>query len=231
MRALATLARTRHVLVVPGGGRFADLVRREMPRLGLSEARAHAMALLAMDQYALVLAGATPRARPVATLGAARRAAAAGRLPILLASRIAAEERGGLGGHAGRRAGGARRAVLERTFRTTSDAIAGWVASRLRARALVLLKSVPGLDLAIAGRRDAGRAARRGLVDARFAHHLPRGARVRLVDGRADDLGADLSRWLRSAAPPSAMPPGSRAPAPGRAAPGVRRRTARRGPR
>jgi aspartokinase-like uncharacterized kinase len=43
------------VLVVPGGGRFADLVRDVHERKGLSQDAAHWMAILAMDQYAYYL--------------------------------------------------------------------------------------------------------------------------------------------------------------------------------
>ncbi len=44
------------VLVVPGGGQFADVVRAAYERQGLSEDAAHWMAVLAMDQYAYYLA-------------------------------------------------------------------------------------------------------------------------------------------------------------------------------
>jgi aspartokinase-like uncharacterized kinase len=230
MRALAAVARTRRVLVVPGGGVFADLVRREMRRFGLREVRAHTMALLAMDQYGLVLAGQAPGARPVTTLAAARRAAGEGCLPILLAARFVGE----LGGAAGARSAGRARgrgARMERSFRMTSDGIAAWVAARVGARRLVLLKSVRGLDLAIGGRAAAARAARRGLVDPLFARHLPRGAAVRIIDGRAADLRDDLSRWTKVEAPRSGSRRGRRAPGHRRAAPAARRRTARRAPR
>ncbi len=47
------------VLVVPGGGRFADLVRDVYAERGLSQDAAHWMAVLAMDQYAYYLADKT----------------------------------------------------------------------------------------------------------------------------------------------------------------------------
>jgi aspartokinase-like uncharacterized kinase len=47
------------VLVVPGGGRFADEVRDVYEHQGLSEDAAHWMAVLAMDQYAYYLADKT----------------------------------------------------------------------------------------------------------------------------------------------------------------------------
>ena len=47
------------VLVVPGGGRFADLVRKTYDEKSLSEDAAHWMAVLAMDEYAYYLSDKT----------------------------------------------------------------------------------------------------------------------------------------------------------------------------
>jgi aspartokinase-like uncharacterized kinase len=52
-RVLSTGA---NVLIVPGGGCFADLVRDVHEKKGLSQDAAHWMAVLAMDQYAYYLA-------------------------------------------------------------------------------------------------------------------------------------------------------------------------------
>ncbi len=43
------------VLVVPGGGEFANAVRRIQHKTGIEDATAHKMAILAMDQYGLLL--------------------------------------------------------------------------------------------------------------------------------------------------------------------------------
>ena len=47
------------MLVVPGGGRFADLVRKTYSEKGLSEDAAHWMAVLAMEEYAYYLSDKT----------------------------------------------------------------------------------------------------------------------------------------------------------------------------
>jgi 5-(aminomethyl)-3-furanmethanol phosphate kinase len=47
------------VLVVPGGGRFADLVRKTYSEKSLSEDAAHWMAVLAMEEYAYYLSDKT----------------------------------------------------------------------------------------------------------------------------------------------------------------------------
>jgi aspartokinase-like uncharacterized kinase len=220
LRALARLARHRPILVVPGGGYFADGVRREMRRLRLSEAAAHAMALLAMDQYGLALADREPAARAVTTLGAARRVARAGRLPILLVARLAGRSSG-----------------LEKSFRLTSDSIAAWLASRCGAPRLVLIKSLPGLDLGLPDAAAARRAARAGLVDPLFPRFMDEGIDVRLIGGRGartwalrdgvpDGRARDASRPRR---PPAQR--GSRRRGAGRSVPPVLRRTGRRAPR
>lgn len=48
------------LVIVPGGGAFADCVRHEQQRLQLSETTAHAMAIQAMKQMALVFKDLQP---------------------------------------------------------------------------------------------------------------------------------------------------------------------------
>lgn len=164
---VAALARRRRLLIVPGGGVFADAVRDEKRRHGLDETAAHRMALRAMDQFGLLLAALCPGSEAVADLRAARRLAAAGRVPILLPARL-------LEGDGG----------LERSFRLTSDSIAACLAGRIGAARLVLLKSVDGPGHPIAGRGEAGTLVRRGLVDPLFADFLPPAAETWIVNGQ-----------------------------------------------
>ena len=49
------------IVVVPGGGPFADAVRDAQPRMGFDDAAAHRMALLAMEQYGCALASLNAR--------------------------------------------------------------------------------------------------------------------------------------------------------------------------
>src|SRR5882757_2855389 len=59
---LAALGTLRgEIVVVPGGGFFADAVRAAQPRFGFSDRAAHHMAILAMEQYALLLVDRLPR--------------------------------------------------------------------------------------------------------------------------------------------------------------------------
>jgi 5-(aminomethyl)-3-furanmethanol phosphate kinase len=57
---VVALASERRVLVVPGGGPFADAVRAIDAELGLSDAVAHRLALHAMDQLGVLLAALLP---------------------------------------------------------------------------------------------------------------------------------------------------------------------------
>ena len=67
-RQLAGLGRQHRLLVVPGGGSFADTVRDYDKCYGLSNATAHWMAILAMDQYGYLLADLTPHSQPTRNL-------------------------------------------------------------------------------------------------------------------------------------------------------------------
>ncbi len=182
LRAIAALARRQPILVLPGGGIYADLVRSEMRRWTIPEAGAHRMALLAMDQYGLLLAHLCPGSRPVRNLSAAKRVAASGRTPILLTSALVERSRG-----------------LEPSFRLTSDSIAAWLARRSGARRLILLKSVPELPGVPLDRRLAERLAGRGIVDPLFPRSLPPGVEVRVIDGRQPHaLRAEAQRGAAS---------------------------------
>ncbi len=126
-RSLATAANRRRLVVVPGGGPFADAVRRFDATHGLSPVAAHWMAILAQDQYAHALAERVPGATLAwdpDTIGAAH---AAGRLPVLAPSRwmLAAD-------------------VLPHGWDATSDSVAAFVAGALDADVLVLVKPVGG---------------------------------------------------------------------------------------
>ena len=58
-REVLSLLQAYDVLVTPGGGPFAGTVRRMQNEQGLSNANAHKMAILAMDQYGLFLSDAS----------------------------------------------------------------------------------------------------------------------------------------------------------------------------
>lgn len=126
-RAVAEVARTRPLVVFPGGGPFAEQVRAYDREHGLSATAAHWMAILAMDQYAYALADLIPGASTVEDRGGIERAITDGAVPILRPSRWlrAADE-------------------LPHSWDVTSDSLAGYTATLLGAAELVLVKPVSG---------------------------------------------------------------------------------------
>jgi 5-(aminomethyl)-3-furanmethanol phosphate kinase len=134
---ISRLGRRYSLLVVPGGGDFADQVRTAYRQYNLSETAAHYMAVLAMDQYGYLLNQLIAGSSLHLSLGLACRAAKSGKAAILLPSALI------------------RRAdPLPHSWEVTSDTIAAWVAHRARCRRLVLLKNVDGL-MRENSRRDA----------------------------------------------------------------------------
>jgi aspartokinase-like uncharacterized kinase len=107
----------RPLLVVPGGGPFARLVRS----MNLPDEPAHWMAILAMDQFGWFLAaGGLPVTHEISVPRG---------MEILLPSRVLSE-----------------RDPLPHTWDVTSDTIAAWVASVLGID-LLIIKSVDGITM------------------------------------------------------------------------------------
>jgi len=124
---LARLPRATRIVLVPGGGIFADTVRELDRCLALGDDAAHWMAVLAMNQYAHVLGARIAHAAVVEDPAVIDAALAAGRVPILAP-------------YAWLR----RADPLPHAWDVTSDSIAAWIAIALHARHLVLLKPVAG---------------------------------------------------------------------------------------
>src|SRR2546427_12226597 len=83
IEAVTALRRGRRLVVLPGGGPFADAVRQMFKRVRIGEDAAHWMAVLGMDQYAHALAGRLPDAALVDGDGGISAAVQARRLPVL----------------------------------------------------------------------------------------------------------------------------------------------------
>ena len=120
------------VLIVPGGGSFADAVRAIDARVGLSDDTAHWMAIRAMDQYANVIADRMPGCVLVSDLPEIEAALTAGRIPVLMPYRWLRDAD-----------------PLPHSWDVTSDSISAWVAGALGAGRLVLVKpsGASGADL------------------------------------------------------------------------------------
>jgi 5-(aminomethyl)-3-furanmethanol phosphate kinase len=121
-RDVNVLATRQPVLVVPGGGPFADAVRAVDAEVGLDDAVAHRLALNAMDQLGVLLAALLPDAELVTDLAPPR---ALGLLAIAPAF--------------------TGRAEIPESWAVTSDSLAVLAAGAISAEEAVLLKPVAGV--------------------------------------------------------------------------------------
>jgi 5-(aminomethyl)-3-furanmethanol phosphate kinase len=126
---LTTAGGRYRIVVVPGGGLFADAVRAFEDRERLSADAAHWMAILAMDQYAHVLAERITGATLVEEPGGIAAALGDAGVAVLAPYRwMRAAD------------------VLPHTWHATSDSVAAFIAGALDAERMVLIKPADGAD-------------------------------------------------------------------------------------
>ncbi|MEM2933921.1 MAG: amino acid kinase [Methanocellales archaeon] len=114
------------LLIIPGGGSFADHIRNLDSSFQLSPTISHKMALLAMDQYGLFLSQFLTNAAIVQRIDQARKE----RYAILLPSQslLKVSEK-----------------ILPHSWDVTSDSIACYIAMKIKASKLILVKDVNGI--------------------------------------------------------------------------------------
>ncbi len=133
----------RAVIVVPGGGLFADQVRSAQQQWRFDDAAAHRMALLAMQQMALLFNGLKPQwpiVRNVADLH--------NRTAIRIWSPDPEE---------------LDQAGIPASWDITSDSLAAWIAGLISAEELILVKSAR-----IEGSESLPELCERQIVDKAF---------------------------------------------------------------
>jgi aspartokinase-like uncharacterized kinase len=201
METLARAARRHRLVVVPGGGGFADEVRRADRRFGLGDSAAHWMAILAMDQYGYLLT----RLAPGAGLVRDPQGLKPGRLNVLAPS-----------------AWLLRADPLPHSWDVTSDSIAAWVARALGARRLMLVKHAAGYVGPVRGSpRGSSRARRVALaaladvVDPYFAPALDPAMECWVVRGHLPQRIARLIEAERSRGPRARSARRGKGPGPG----------------
>ena len=119
-------ARRLRLVIVPGGGPFADAVRDVDRAFGLPDDVAHWMAVLGMDQCAHLVTAQLTGSVVVNDRDAIQRALGEGYVPVLAPSRwLQAVD------------------PLPHTWDVTSDSIAAWIATVTCAHRLLLVKA-PG---------------------------------------------------------------------------------------
>jgi aspartokinase-like uncharacterized kinase len=144
------LAQQNRLIVVPGGGIFADGVRRLQEDLGFDDLVAHHMALLSMEQFGLALASLWPQLTRAATLAAIRRAWRMEKIPWWTPTQMTLAE-----------------LAIPGSWDITSDSLSAWLAGLLKADRLLLIKSV---DTAPGGDVHCTDLVANGIVDPLFTH-------------------------------------------------------------
>ncbi|MEM4424587.1 MAG: hypothetical protein QW335_01235 [Candidatus Nezhaarchaeales archaeon] len=125
-KKLSEWLKGRRCIVTPGGGPFTDIVRQIQSLHNISDDVAHEMALLAVDQYGLMLSELI-EGIPVRTLTEARKIVGRA-IPVLLPSHVIISLD-----------------LLEHSWNAGSDCIAAVIAKACSARRLILVKDVDGI--------------------------------------------------------------------------------------
>jgi aspartokinase-like uncharacterized kinase len=125
---LSEISKKHKIIVVPGGGEFADVVRCMDQVFSLSCNASHRMAILGMDQYGLLLSDLMPNSAAVKKLEEIKCFLDSDGLPVFLPSTLLLSED-----------------PLENSWDVTSDSIAVYIASRLQAAKVLLITDVDGI--------------------------------------------------------------------------------------
>lgn len=153
---LEVLARNRadRVIVVPGGGPFADQVRTAQSRWGFGDSAAHCMAVLAMEQYGIMLLAMRPELRAAVTPSQLLRDNGRGGACVWMPTRMVLAVQD-----------------LPASWAVTSDSLAAWLARKLHADHLLLVKSVQPEGTAA----RCGELQALGVVDGAFGEFIDAG--------------------------------------------------------
>lgn len=155
----------RPVVIVPGGGAFADKVRDLQSVLRFDDKSAHRLAILGMHQMAEIYFKMEPRLAPAESLDGIDRLLSAGRVPVWLPLNMCEEDD-----------------TIPADWSITSDGLAARLAERLGGATVVLVKSTEvDATLSAEALSDAG------IVDHVFPRILSRARLDWRVLGLDDD--------------------------------------------
>ncbi|MCU7891414.1 MAG: amino acid kinase [Candidatus Thiodiazotropha sp. (ex Ustalcina ferruginea)] len=146
---LRVLAGDSSLVIVPGGGPFADQVRRMQNQWGFDESTAHQMALLAMEQFGTMFCALQPgltAAVSVEEIDDVQQQR--GETPVWMPSLMVMPE-----------------PDIAHSWEVTSDALSLWLSERLGADALVLVKSISLTGI----NPDVERLVEGGVIDVEFS--------------------------------------------------------------
>jgi aspartokinase-like uncharacterized kinase len=125
---ISEISKEQKLIVVPGGGEFADVVRSLDKSFNLSCSTSHGMAILGMDQYGMLLSDLMPGSITTHKLEEIKYFFDLNKLPIFLPSNLLLRED-----------------PLENSWAVTSDSIAVYIAGRLQVNKVLLVTDVDGI--------------------------------------------------------------------------------------
>ncbi len=162
------------VVIVPGGGPFADTVRTAQAQMRFDDRAAHRMALLAMEQYGCAIASMSTRLQLASSLDAIRRALADGMVPVWLPAQMALAD-----------------AAIPHSWDVTSDSLAAWLAGRIGAERLVLVKHLATRESKV----QAAELLARNMIDEAFVNFMKAGGVPAFIVGPPEHgaIRCDLS--------------------------------------
>ncbi|CAD6535655.1 hypothetical protein LMG28727_03253 [Paraburkholderia kirstenboschensis] len=138
------------VVIVPGGGDFADKVRQYQSEWSFDDLAAHNMCLLAMTQYALLMQGVLPELVLASSEAKIRRALRDGHVAVWVPTALMRDTPDAMS-----------------NWDTTSDSLAAWLSTMLNAERLIVVKSCP-----ISGNERLDTLAAAGVVDRSFVDYV-----------------------------------------------------------
>lgn len=159
-------------VIVPGGGPFADLVRAAQAQMGFDDLAAHRMGLLAMEQYGCAIKSLDDGLSLADSFDAISDGLASRQVPVWLPSRMALDA-----------------PDIPQSWDVTSDSLAAWLAGKIGAERLLLVKHVEPAQ----GTARAADLAMRDIVDKAFAHFLGASGVPAFVLGSTDHVAVGRS--------------------------------------
>jgi len=153
------------IVIVPGGGPFADAVRSLQREMSFDDAVAHRLAMLAMEQMAEWMVAQRPGLKVAQTIDEISDCIMDGQIPVWAPLHMMGDDES-----------------TPASWSVTSDSLAARLAELLDAR-LILLKSVD-----VAGNVSAEELARQGVFDSLFPEIVARAGVSWSIFGPADDV-------------------------------------------
>ena len=159
------------VVIVPGGGIFADQVRDAQQKLKFDDKAAHQMALLAMEQYAHLLQSYAPDLSLSDSIEEIEKNISRNQVPVWLSFKMINTCQD-----------------VSTNWNLTSDSLALWLADKLNAEHTMLVKSV-GVSKLNCRNSNARQLSETGMVDKGFPEFVKKSESAIWWLGK-DDLNA-----------------------------------------